>query len=76
MYICTPNKKISVLSFFSENSLGIYLIHSPLIYFTFTLWNNSYPGIVLVVNFVIFGGISLLLSAWIRSSKFKFILGE
>lgn len=76
IYQVMSNKKNRIIEIISENSYGIYLIHSPLIYFTYTYLTNANPIIVVFINFVIFGTISLLLSMLIRKTKIKFILGE
>ncbi len=76
LYIIIPNKKISLAECFSKNSFGIYLFHSPLIYITFRYMLNAEPMIVVLVNFVFFGGISLLMTHYVRKTPLKIIVGE
>lgn len=76
IYTFIPDKTNQLIQLISENSFGIYLIHSPLIYITFTYFKDGNPLFVLFLNFFIWGGVSLLLSYWIRKSRLKFFLGE
>lgn len=76
IYQIISNKENKIIQIISENSYGIYLIHSPLIYITYTYLTNINPIMVVFINFVIFGIIALLLSILIRRTKLKFILGE
>lgn len=76
IYVFIPNNTNKFVQFISDNSFGIYLLHSPLIYITYTYFKDSSPLFVLFVNFFIFGGVSLLLSFLIRKSRLRFILGE
>lgn len=76
IYQTINGKDIKLMKIISDNSYGIYLIHSPLVYITYTYLTNANPIIVVVINFMVFGGIALLLSNLIRKSKLKFILGE
>lgn len=76
IYTFIPNKTNKYTQTISDNSFGIYLFHSPLIYITYTYFKDCSPFLVVFLNFFVFGGISLLLSIATRNSKFKFILGE
>lgn len=72
-------KNLGSLSFISNiasQSFGIYLFHSPLIYITFSKYPNLSPFLMVFINFVLFGGLSFLLTKIIRSSKLKWIVGE
>lgn len=60
----------------SNNSFGIYLLHSPLVYITYTFWRDINPIFVLILNFVLFGSVALLLSLVLKSTRLKFIIGE
>ncbi len=75
--ICTEridnNKVIKEISY---HSYGIYLLHSPLVYITFSKIPNLNPLIMVFINFVIFGTISYVLSKAISKSKIKFIIGQ
>lgn len=71
-----PNRINTFLQVISENSFGIYLLHSPLIYITYSFFKTWNPMVVIAINFLAFGGLALLMSIYIRQTKFKFILGE
>ena len=55
--------------------MGIYLLHSPLVYFTYAYYANAAPAMVVFVNFVIGGFIASLLTRFIMNSKAKVFLG-
>lgn len=76
IYKIIPNKVNKYIEVISDNSFGIYLFHSPLIYITFCYFTNSNPVIVVVLNFIVFGEISLVISLLIRKTRLKFIIGE
>ncbi len=69
IYKIIPNQESKILKIISENSYSIYLFHSPLIYITFTYLKNANPIIVIFINFILFGGMSLLLSIIIEKIK-------
>ena len=69
-------KTNKIIEYVSCNSFGIYLFHSPLVYITFSKMANYNPKIIIFINFVIFGGLALLLTNVIRILKVKFIIGE
>lgn len=60
----------------SKNSFGMYLFHSPLVYITYTYLNNCKPIIVMLVNFIIGGIVSFLITEIIRKTFFSFFIGE
>ena len=76
LFVIIPNKKNVVLFKISELSFGIYLFHSPLVYFTYAYIPNSSPIIVVLLNFVVFGSVSALLTMIVKGCKFRFIIGE
>ncbi len=76
IYKIMPSRSCNIVNLISENSYGIYLLHSPLIYLTFTYLKDSNPLLVVFINFLVFGILSLLLSILIKKSKIKFVLGE
>ena len=71
-----PNKKNGLMEYISKRSYGIYLIHSPLIYITYTYIPNANPIIIFLINFFVGGFISLLFTNLIGNSKLRFIIGE
>lgn len=60
----------------SDNSYGIYLFHSPLIYIIYTYFKDSNPWLVLFLNFIVMGGLSWLLIIVVSKSRLKFIVGN
>lgn len=65
-----------IINAISNNSYGMYLFHSPLIYFTFSKLSNTNPIFILIINFMIFGYLSFILTKSIKYSKFRIIIGE
>ena len=75
IHIIMTDKTCPTSEYVSANSFGLYLLHSPLVYLTYTAIPNAHPLIVVGINFIVFGGLSLLLSARLAKSKLKFIIG-
>lgn len=75
-YILISNRKNKYLNILSQYSFGIYLFHSPLIYFTFNYLSECSPIVVVFINFVIFGGIAMGITYLLKNTKFKFLIGE
>lgn len=75
-YIIVPNKTSKFIDIISKNSYGIYLLHSPLIYITFTYMANDNPWKVVGINFIIFGFVAMLMTIFINRTKFRFIIGN
>ena len=76
VYRFAPNNESAITKAISNNSFGIYLFHSPLIYITFTLLADTQPFFVCFINFVIFGGIAWGLTVFVRKCRLGWILGE
>lgn len=76
IYLSMSNKYNRILDSISKNSFGIYLIHSPLIYITFTFFLNSNPIIVVFLNLAVFGTASYILTVLVRKMKWGVIIGE
>lgn len=76
LYICTPDKTNKYISAIDENSYGIYLFHSPMIYITFTFLAEKNPYIVVLINVLGLGAISMILTMIIRKTPLAFIIGE
>lgn len=62
--------------FIDKNSFGIYLFHSPLVYITYAFISESHPLMVVMINSIVFGILSIILTLCIRKTKLKIILGE
>lgn len=75
LYRYIPNKNNKYTLFLSKNSLGVYLLHSPLIYITFTFLSNSVPVAVVALNFIAFGSLSLVISYLLSKTKGAFLIG-
>lgn len=69
------NKKIDIVEKISDNSLGMYLFHSPIIYISFCYYPNINPICMFVINFFIFGTISYIITIAIKKSKLKVLIG-
>lgn len=75
-YLIIPDKENAVCLLFSKNSFGIYLIHSPLIYITFKFFSEYSPFFVIGLNFILWGGISLCISVFLKRTRYKWVIGE
>lgn len=76
VYNCvSPLKCGKVCELISKESMGIYLLHSPLIYFTYEFYANGFPTVVVFVNFVIAGLIAVLLTYFLMNGRWKWIIG-
>ena len=71
-----PKKACTLAEKIDRNSFGIYLFHSPLIYITFATIPNARPAIVVLINLVVFGAAAYGLTALIRKTKLKALIGE
>lgn len=76
LYVIVPGKNNKIISCISKDSFGIYLFHSPLIYITFSFWANESVLIVVLLNFVIFGGVALFITEFIRRKGLGLVIGE
>ncbi len=75
LYNIISNRKFTLLQKISGYSFGIYLFHSPMIYFTFCFLPNISPMLMLVINFFCFGFVAYFISKQLSNSKLKFIIG-
>lgn len=75
-YYVIPNSTNKILSHLSKNSMGIYLFHSPLVYLSYCFYPNISPWLMVLINFVGFGGIAYLLTSACRKAHLGFIIGE
>ena len=71
-----PNRNNKALSFISSISFGLYLFHSPLVYITYSSIPNANPCIVVLINFIVFGGLSVILTYLLKKSNIKVVIGE
>jgi fucose 4-O-acetylase-like acetyltransferase len=76
LYNCMSGRKCSsICKKISDESMGVYLLHSPLVYFTYAYYANGLPAIVVFINFVIGGFVAFSLTHIIMNSKAKALLG-
>lgn len=71
-----PNTTSNVVQRISANSYGLYLFHSPLVYFMFMYYPNVHPFIMFFVNFFVCGSIAYLLTSLIRKTPLRVVIGE
>lgn len=69
LYYLFPAHSTKWLQDLDSKSFGIYLLHSPFIYITYTYFPNSSPVWVVFLNFVIFGALSYVMSSFIKRTK-------
>lgn len=75
-YLIIPSKTNKFTEFIDKNSMGMFLFHSVFIYISFTFWKDINPFLMVFINFVLFGGASILMTILIRKTPFKFMIGE
>lgn len=75
LYNIISNREFTLLQKISGYSFGIYLFHSPMIYFTFCFLPNICPMLMLVINFFCFGFVAYFISKQLCNNKLKFIIG-
>lgn len=71
----TKLKKYKFIQLISDNSFGLYLFHSPLIYITFIYFSNINPILMIFINFIFWGSISLCFTLLIKKTRLKNIIG-
>lgn len=74
-YILMSSSSNKVITAISENSYGVYLFHSPMIYITALYYPNINPWLMLFINFFVFGGVAYAMTVAISKSKLRFIIG-
>lgn len=76
LYSVNMKKNNSLVEKVAANSFGMYLLHSPLVYITYMYFNDAHPFWVIIVNFFVWGGVTLLVASIMRKTKFRVLLGE
>lgn len=56
--------------------MGIYLLHSPLVYISFTWWPNIAPMAMVAINLIGFGTVAYMLINLMRTLNMDWIIGE
>lgn len=60
----------------SKYSMGIYLFHSPLIYFVYSYYPNLLPVVVVFINFVCMGLLSFSITHFfVKNKHIKWLIG-
>ena len=74
-YVIIGSKSNKLLTFLSNNSFGIYLFHSLLVYITYSKMANANPMIVVFLNLFVFGEIAIVLTLFFRKTKLRVFIG-
>lgn len=75
-YKLVSRRQSKILNSISDLSFGIYLFHSPLIYLSFNYLPEINPYLMLLLNFAGFGSVAAGLTAIVKKTKIKMIIGE
>lgn len=75
-YIIVSPKENAILRELSKNSYGIYLFHSPLIYFMYMMCPNVNPLLMFAVNFFLCGMLCLGIIYLVRMCHLESLIGE
>ena len=65
-----------IIEFIADNSFGVYLLHSPLVYITFTYLNEINPFLMVAINFFGLGSLCLVITYLLGKSKLKIAIGK
>lgn len=76
VYGAMPRKSCSLVEKIDRSSFGVYLFHSPLIYITYANIPNAHPAVVVFTNLVVFGAAAYGLTALVRRTRLKVLIGE
>ncbi len=75
LYLIIPGKTCRITEFLSSYSLGLYLIHSPLVYITFAYFLNAHPAVVTGIN-LLFAPLSILITWIFKRTALRVLIGE
>lgn len=75
-YGAIPESNYKITEKIDQNSFGIYLFHSPLIYITYANIPDAHPAIVVFINLIICGVAAYYLTDLLRKTKLKLLIGE
>lgn len=64
------------LKLIGNHSMQLYLLHSPMTYFSYTFWPNLNPILMFLVNFFVFGMFALGISLFFQKVGLNWLLGE
>lgn len=75
MYLL-PRKSSAFMVLIGDNSMRLYLLHSPMVFFSFAYWPNINPILMIIINFFGFGSIALVLGLLMNKIHLGVLLGE
>lgn len=75
IYCSMPNKTTKICEIIDENSFGIYLFNSPLIYITYSTSIINYPILTFIINFFIFGFLAYIITIILKKTRLRFLIG-
>ena len=76
LYLLMPNADNRALGAISKNSMGMYLFHSPLLYFMFSHFPDINPIAMVAINFLGMGCLAFALTSLLRKCKLGWAIGE
>lgn len=76
LFVITTKREFAILNAVSRNSYGIYLFHSPLLYFTFSFALNYPPAVIVAINFFIWGGVAYWMTSVLRKTPLKHLISH
>lgn len=76
LYRIVLSERMTLMHDISKNSYGIYLFHSPLIYYAYTRFPDINPVLMILWNFTLCGIVAYGITTLLRKTKLRFIIGE
>lgn len=76
LFLATPLINSKAIHFLDQNSFGIYLFHSPMVYITYTYCATIHPVAMFGINVFAFGSIATILVLLFRKCGLHAALGE
>lgn len=71
-----PKRSNRFFILIGDNSMRLYLLHSPLLYFSFAYWLNINPMAMTLINFVGWGAVALGVGLLLARLHLGVLLGE
>ena len=76
LYLLISDRSGKVTDLISENSFGIYLFHSPMVYITYSYFPDISPLSMIGINFFLLGGAAFFLTELLRRLHMGVLIGE
>lgn len=76
LFWALPKNANRFMILIGNNSMRLYLLHVPLVYFSFTYWPNINPIAMTAINFVGFGLLALGIGLFIEKVHLNTLMGE